>query len=439
MLSHAEKDALIAELLKRIEGLEARLDGSGKPPKTPRNSSKPPSSGQKASESVTPRKKRNPHPGAHRRLHPNPTERCEVPASLCNHCNADVSAVAQAASEVYDRIEIPPITPDVTRVSLFGGVCPCCAKKFKAPAPAGLEPGSPFGPNLRALVIYLRFHQFIPLARLKQTLFDLLGLEISEGSLVNILRNSKDAFATQVERFKDDLLAGSVIASDETGLRVGKISHWLWVFHHADTAIFTVDQRRGKDVVKEFLGDYRPDYWISDRLAAQLGWAKIEHQACLAHLIRDAQYAIDAGDKRFAPAIKELLKRACGIGARREGLADSTLKAHEAGLEKRLDKALAIEPDCPAGRKLRKVILSARQYLFVFVTVREVTATNNGSERALRPCAVYRKITNGFRAKWAADIFANVRSTVETARRRSVTTIDAIRITLQNQPILTPA
>ena len=175
------------------------------------------------------------------------------------------------------------------------------------------------------------------------------------------------------------------------------------------------------------------------RLAAQLGWAKIEHQACLAHLIRDAQYAIDAGDKRFAPAIKELLKRACGIGARREGLADSTLKAHEADLEKRLDKALAIQPDCPAGRKLRKVILSARQYLFVFVTVREVTATNNGSERALRPCAVYRKITNGFRAKWAADIFANVRSFVKTARRRSVTTIDAIRITRQNQPLLTPA
>ena len=64
--------------------------------------------------------------------------------------------MAQSAVQVYDRIEIPKVEPDVTRVTLRGGVCPCCARRFKAPAPEGLEPGSPFGPNLRALVIYLR-------------------------------------------------------------------------------------------------------------------------------------------------------------------------------------------------------------------------------------------------------------------------------------------
>ena len=40
-------------------------------------------------------------------------------------------------------------------------------------------------------------------------------------------------------------------------------------------------------------------------------------------------------------------------------------------------------------------------------------ATNNGSERALRPCAVYRKITNGFRSQWAATLYADIRSVVE--------------------------
>ena len=75
----------------------------------------------------------------------------------------------------------------MTRVTLYGGVCPCCAKRFKATAPAGLEPGSPFGPNLRAFVIYLRSVQGIPLARLSDVLRDLFGLEISEGALVNIL------------------------------------------------------------------------------------------------------------------------------------------------------------------------------------------------------------------------------------------------------------
>src|SRR3712207_8199579 len=42
----------------------------------------------------------------------------------------------------YDRIHSPETTPDVTRVTLHGGVCPCCAQRFKAPAPAGLEPSS---------------------------------------------------------------------------------------------------------------------------------------------------------------------------------------------------------------------------------------------------------------------------------------------------------
>jgi len=53
------------------------------------------------------------------------------------------------------------------------------------------------------------------------------------------------------------------------------------------------------------------------------------------------------------------------------------------------------------------------------VTNRDLTATNNGSERAA-PCAVYRKITNGFRSEWGAALYADIRSVVETARRRSV-------------------
>jgi hypothetical protein len=32
-----------------------------------------------------------------------------------------------------------------------------------------------------------------------------------------------------------------------------------------------------------------------------MDWAKKSHQVCLAHLIRDAQYAIDAGDTVFSP------------------------------------------------------------------------------------------------------------------------------------------
>jgi len=52
---------------------------------------------------------------------------------------------------------------------------------------------------------------------------------------------------------------------------------------------------------------------------------------------------------------------------------------------------------------------------------------------------VYRKITNGFRSEWAAVLYADTRSIVETGRRRSVRAIDAIRLTLSASPIPNPA
>ena len=37
---------------------------------------------------------------------------------------------------------------------------------------------------------------------------------------------------------------------------------------------FSIRPNRGKDVVEAFLGEHRPDFWVSDRLAAQMGWAQ---------------------------------------------------------------------------------------------------------------------------------------------------------------------
>ena len=424
--------AQIAMLTERVAALEAKL---GLPPKTPDNSSLPPSKGNKPSLPSAPKRKAKPHPGAHRLLHSMPTRHRDVRALSCQACGADVSGVEQSPCEVYDRVEIPAIVPDITRVSLHGGTCPCCARRFKAAAPAGLEPGSPFGANIRAFVIYLRAVQGIPLARLRDLLFDLFGLSISEGALVNMLAASAEPFRTAVSLIKARLLGGTAIASDETGVRVGRANWWLWVFHHGECAMFVAAARRSKAVVETFLGDHRPDFWTSDRYGAQAGWAGKAHQVCLAHLLRDVRYAIDAGDAVLGPGLKGLLKRACAIGRRRADLKDATLKAYEADLERRLDRLLALDPTHPAGIKLRRMIRKVRPHLFVFVQNRNLEPTNNGSERALRPCAVYRKITNGFRQEWGAHLYADIRSVIETARRRSIRAIDAIRLTLNGEPL----
>jgi transposase len=442
-LDHAAKDALILALMARLDRLEAenavlraRL---GDPPKTPENSSLPPSLGAKASSSEAAKAKAKPHGGAHRGLHPNPTRRIDARAWRCEHCAADLSAVHQGAVESYDHIEIPAIAPDVTRVVLHGGVCPCCAHRFKAQAPEGLAKGSPFGPNLRALVIYLRFTQAIGFDRLARLLGDLLGLEISEGALVNMLKAARGSFAAQAARIRERLLGGTALASDETSLRVGKANWWLWVFHHGDSAAFVAAPSWAKTVPQAFLGEVRPDYWLSDRYGGQMGFARKENQVCLAHLKRDLQYALDQGEEVLAPGLIALIGKACRIGRKRSRLGDATLKAYAAKLEAGLDAILAREPTSKPGRKLKRMMRKIRRHLFVFVTTREIEPTNNGSERALRPCVTFRKVTNGFRSPWAASLYADIRSTLETARRRAINALDAIRLTLQNRPLALPA
>jgi transposase len=141
---------------------------------------------------------------------------------------------------------------------------------------------------------------------------------------------------------------------------------------------------------------------------------------------------------RRRPALIALLKRARAIGRRRPELADATLKTYRADLERRLDAILARTPAHDAGGKAIRLIKKVRAHPFVFLDNREVSPTNNGSERAVRPCAVYRKITNGFRSEWGAHFHADLRSGVETGRRRSIRAIDAIRLTLQGLPLPMP-
>jgi hypothetical protein len=78
------------------------------------------------------------------------------------------------------------------------------------------------------------------------------------------------------------------------------------------------------------------------------------------------------------------------------------------------------------------VIKGCRRHLFVFLANRAIPPTNNGSERALRPCVIFRKVTNCFRSEWAAHLYADVRSVIETGRRRAIGALEAIRLTSDN-------
>jgi transposase len=192
-------------------------------------------------------------------------------------------------------------------------------------------------------------------------------------------------------------------------------------------------RRRSKEAVAEFLGGVRPQVWVADRYGAQAGWAE-HRQACLAHLLRDTQYLIDQGDGVFAPALRHFIGVACDEAERRDRWNDATLDLHRRRLEAELDRVLALIPTHPAGVKWKAAIEKLRPNLLVFMSNRNVPATNNESERSLRPSATYRKITNGFRSQWAALEYADIRSAIETGRRRSIGALQAIKDVLALAP-----
>lgn len=443
-LTVAEKDALILSLLPlvgqleaalaRIAELEVLLARLEKPPKTPNNSSLPPSKGQKSNDQPTdqkpPRKSRS---GFGRALDPNPDRVVDCRLEACPHCAAAWAAEPQAPQQVYDRIELPPVRPDVTRVRLFGGRCACCGERAAAAAPQGLEPGSPFGKSIEAIVVYLHYAQAIGIERLRCLFAEMFGLSISEGALCNILARAQAPLEAAASAIAAAVTASDVVASDETSVRVMKKTQWEWVFVTASCVLHIIRPSRGANVVRALFGTQRPRVWMSDSFAAQRGHSEF-WQMCLAHLLRDTQFAIDCGCDGFSPAFKRLLLRAIAIGRRRDTLRDTTLAQYQADLERRLTRVMALPRRGEAAEKLRRRIARDRAHLFLFVTDRAVSATNNACERALRPSVIFRKVTNGFRSEWGAQTYAAFRSVVSTAKINGRSVLGDLRSVLATAP-----
>ncbi len=427
--------AQIEVLARRVAGLEARL---GQPPKTPDNSSLPPSRGAKPNLTPRGKPKRKGRPGSFRALCPAPDRVVEALASACPHCAQALTAADQPDAHAYDHIDLPPIRPVVTRVHRHRGICPGCRRGFSAPAPDGLAPGTPFGPGLCALVLHLHVTQAIGFERLARLLEEVFGLAISEGALANMLARTEAPLTAAAEQIAAAVRQSAVVASDETSARVKGRSWWQWVLLSSTAVCHVIAERRARAVVTGFLGGARPEVWVADRYAGQAGHG-VQRQLCLAHLLRDAQFAIDAGDDRFAPGLHWLLLRALAIAKRRDRLKDSTLAQYRADLDRRLSRLFVTPPTTSPGRKLARGIARCRGDLFVFLTRRDVPATNNACERALRPSVIFRKVTGCFRSDWGASLYAAAVSVIATGRLHGHSALQAIQAALQGRSVLQPA
>jgi transposase len=426
--------AQIERLTRRVGELEAKL---GQPPKTPENSSLPPSQGKKPNRAERRAAKRKGRPGVFRQLAEKPDRTVVSRAAACPHCHHALAPADQPAFHAYDHIDLPPIRPVITRVHRHRGLCPACRRSFSAPAPEGMAPGSPFGPGVRALILHLHITQAIGFERLARLMDEVFGIRISEGAIANLLARAEAPLTAAAAALAEEVRHAKVVASDETSARVQGRNWWQWVWLSSTAVCHVIVGSRAAAVVTDFLKGATPEVWVADRYAGQASHGTAR-QLCLAHLLRDAQYAIDEGDDAFAPAFKELLLRAVAIGRRRAALADSTLAQYRADLDRRLTRLLAATPTAAAGRKLARAIRKCRGDLFLFITRRDVPYTNNGSERALRPSVIFRKVTGCFRSTWGARLYAAAATVIATGRLHRRSALQAIADALAGRPLLIP-
>ena len=358
--------------------------------------------------------------------------------AACPHCAHPLGPADQAAIHAYDHVDLPPIRAIVTRVNRHHGTCPCCRQRLAAPVPAGFEPGSPFGPGLCALIIHLHSSQAIGFERLARLLAEVFGVTISEGAIANILARAATPLLAAAAPIAAAVRTSAVVGSDETSARVGGQTWWQWVLLSSTAIYHLIVPRRAASVVTDFLDGCQPEVWGADRYAAQAAHGNVR-QLCLAHLLRDAQYAIDEGDTMFALGFRFLLLRAMAIGRRRPGLQDSTLRQYHGNLERRLDRLLSQPPDTPAALRLFQAMRRDRNNLFRFVTRRDVPSTTKACERALRPSVIFRKLTGGFRSPWGAEVYAAAASVIATGRIYGLTALQALRKALAGRPVMPQA
>jgi transposase len=404
------------ERLSREELIELVLRLQ-RPEKTSRTSSKPPSMDRKAQrEKSKPGGAKPGHEGHSRIISDTPDEVVEHRPGCCSCCGAALIAELPAETiSIHEQVDLPAVKPLVTHHRRLSVCCPTCGTRVVAPVPEAAR-GTPFGPRLHAVATYLKTFQALSYERLQAALSDLFGLTLSQGGLMNLLRRAQGRFADGQARAVSSLRQAEVVASDETGVRIEGSNAYHWVFRSPEAVVHHASPTRAASVVREMMDGHRPAVWLSDRYTAQQGHGAA-HQTCLAHLARDVAYAVEVSEDRVPWRLQLWLQAVFALAEQVTTLATSTLSAKRRALERQLADILAAASSCDLTRALQAKIGRARDQLLTFVDHPGlVEATNNGCERSLRPAVIQRKVTNGYRAIWAAQGEAAVRTVVDTAR-----------------------
>lgn len=434
---NAQLRTLLTQALARITELEALVLKSSTV-KTSKNSSKPPSTdlGRK-NQSLRPKSDKPVggqfgHKGRTLKMIDTPDVTEKIYPDFCNNCGLSLQG---AAFDLVDRrqvIDIPPIVPITTEYQRFGVGCSCGHHQVGS-FPEGVTNHVQYGKNIQSLVVYQSYYQFLPFARLQDFFKKVCHVNIGKGTIENIIRRTAKKAQPVYEYLQQAIVVSFFVGSDETGFKMNRLKYWFWVWQNAMVTYIVAASSRSKQVIADNFPDGLPNSILcSDRLAAQLSTITKGNQICLAHLLRELNYLIEAEQHTWAMEFKTLLADAIRLKQTQNAYDkdDERVKNIEQIAVKLLD-AIIWNQQFDDKVKYKQTItffngmVKLKHALFPFLYHKDIPFDNNGSERAFRMVKVKTKISGQFKS--LHQEFAVIRSVIDTAIKNGQSVFNAIK------------
>ena len=432
-------DSLNHQLRKRndeIVKLKDRLSKYENPEKNSGNSSTPPSKERMKDEIVrrtkTLRKPSSKKPGGQsgHKGHKfsciaTPDEVIDDIPNYCTNCGDSLADAERILDYVTQVVSIPELKPVVKEIRHYVMVCKNCGERIRT-ASRRRSNDVVYDASVKSLVVYLSVVQFLPYGRIASFLHDVLGLSPSKGSLVNWVNEAKRNAQPIVDKIKEYIMSSNVVGFDESGCYCNKRLDWAWI---AQTVYYTLLFRangRGSKVLTEQFGDSLERMTaVTDRHSAYFALRFLNHQVCLAHLLRELQYLSELDtNQKWSEQVTNLFREA--IHERNANPTDIISKA--SWLDK-LDSLLKINVS-KLGKKFdifKNGLIKCRDYIFNFLEDPMIPSDNNASERGIRKLKIKLKNSCTFRSDFGADAFLELHSVVETAKKHNQTPFNAIQ------------
>jgi len=434
----AENAALRAEmagLREAMERLEKLLETiQGQLSKDSHNSHKPPGSdgpqAPKRPANPPTGRKRGGQPGRTgkaRELLPEGSEKrtVEVKLTTCPHCAFVLPPEAITGTVTHRVLDLVRELTEVVAFRLDEGCCPKCHKAIRAELPPEAGVGE-LGPQIRALVAYLRTQGRMSLGPLQFFCQEVLHIDVSRGWLHESGIRISEAIAPVWEALAEEIRCSDVVNMDETGFG-RKDRDWIWVALTTRTVFFHFSTTRGFEALKAILPEDFGGVLCTDRYTTYRKLKDAVRQYCWAHLRRELIALSEAKDpvvSRLGTHMLEDQERIFDLWHlfRNQEIDRPALRLHTAVILARMKRnlGLATQTEHKAARNLGKSLLEHWDKLWTFLRVEGVEPTNNSAERALRPLVILKRIFQRLPSIGGKKFFERLLTTGATARIRGV-------------------